>query len=90
VLRLPEGGVPLGRSEHCEVTMFRVGERMLGIQGHPEFPAQYNEALIRARLERIGPERAQSALERLNDPTDAALVARWIGNFLQRAGRGPA
>lgn len=99
VLRLPEDGVPLGRSEHCEVTMFRVGEAMLGIQGHPEFSAEYNEALIRARVERIGAERVQSALARLSEPTDAAVVAQWIARFLDRsalhdrafpAARGPA
>jgi GMP synthase-like glutamine amidotransferase len=85
VLRLPEGGVPLGRSEHCEVTMFRVGESMLGIQGHPEFTAAYTEALIRARIERIGAGRAQDALANLGQPTDAAVVAQWIAKFLDRA-----
>jgi hypothetical protein len=63
---------------------------MLGIQGHPEFPAQYNEALIRARLERIGAERAQGALEKLNEPTDAVIVAHWIANFLTSRGERKA
>lgn len=87
VVRLPEGGVPLGRSAHCEVTMFRVGGAMLGIQGHPEFPAAYNEALIRARIERIGAERAHDALARLDQPTDAPVVAQWIARFLDAGER---
>jgi GMP synthase-like glutamine amidotransferase len=87
VLALPEAAVPLGRSEHCEVGMFRVGDSMLGIQGHPEFPAPLIESLTRARLERIGRERAATALAKLGEPTDAAVVAQWIGNFLNSRGK---
>jgi GMP synthase-like glutamine amidotransferase len=85
VKRLPPQSVALARSEHCEVAMFRVGDSMLGIEGHPEFPAAYNEALIRSRAERIGAERAQAALAAVHRPTDAALVGRWIAAFLGAA-----
>ena len=61
--------------------MFRVGESMLGIEGHPEFPAAYSEALIRLRAERIGAERTQTALASIHQPTDSAAVGRWIGEF---------
>jgi GMP synthase-like glutamine amidotransferase len=84
IQRLPAQSVVLGRSEHCEVAMFRVGETMLGIEGHPEFTAAYSEALIRARAARIGAERAQAALASLEEPTDGALVGRWIAAFLTR------
>jgi hypothetical protein len=62
--------------------MFAVGTT-LGIEGHPEFPAAYNEALIRARIERIGAERARAALQSLSRPTDHAIVGRWIAQFLR-------
>ncbi|HXM81327.1 MAG TPA: hypothetical protein VN929_05320 [Burkholderiales bacterium] len=84
VQRLPAGSVPLARSELCEVAMFRVGESMLGIEGHPEFTAAYNEALIRHRAARIGAERTQAALASLEQPTDGTLVGRWIAAFLNR------
>jgi len=84
VQRLPAGSVVLGRSDHCEVGMFRVGDSMLGIEGHPEFTVAYGEALIRARRERIGEKRAQEALASLSQPTDASVVARWIARFIQR------
>jgi GMP synthase-like glutamine amidotransferase len=84
VQRLPVSSVVLGRSEHCEVAMFRVGETMLGIEGHPEFTAAYSEALIRARAARIGAERAQAALASVHQPTDGLVVGRWVAGFLKR------
>lgn len=83
VQRLPPGAVVLGRSAHCEVGMFRVGQTMLGIEGHPEFTAQFAEALIRARAKSIGAERADAALESVGQPSDGALVGRWISAFLR-------
>jgi len=82
VQRLPPGSVVLGRSPHCEVGMFRVGEQMLGIEGHPEFPAGFAAALIRARRERIGAERSDLALKSVSQPNDGMLVGRWIARFL--------
>jgi GMP synthase-like glutamine amidotransferase len=82
VQKLPEGSTVLGRSDHCEVAMFKVGESMLGIEGHPEFPAAFNEALIRGRREKIGAARADEALRGVNGPTDAPLVGKWIAEFL--------
>lgn len=83
VQRLPPGAVVLGASEHCAAAMFRVGADMLGIAGHPEFSAAYNEALMRSRVERIGSERVQAALASLAQPTDHAAVAQWIVNFFR-------
>ena len=51
VERLPENGVVIGRSDHCPVAMFRAGDSSLGIQGHPEFPKAYSEALLLDRTE---------------------------------------
>jgi GMP synthase-like glutamine amidotransferase len=82
VQRLPDGAVVLGRSEHCEVGMFRVGETMLGIEGHPEFPPAFAEALIRARRQSIGAEKSEAALATLRQPSDGPLVGRWIARFL--------
>ena len=83
VQRLPPGSVVLGRSAHCEIGMFRVGETMLGIEGHPEFTAEFAAALIRARRERIGAERSDAALKTVNEPNDGLLVGRWIARFLR-------
>jgi GMP synthase-like glutamine amidotransferase len=86
VRRLPPKAVVLARSEHCEVAMFRVGESMLGIEGHPEFPADYSEALIRLRAPSIGKDRAQAALASVRQPTDNATVGSWIAGFIRQVG----
>jgi GMP synthase-like glutamine amidotransferase len=85
VLRLPEKSILLGRSEHCEVGMFRVGETMLGIEGHPEFTVEYGAALIRARRTQIGESGAKRALDSLKGKTDSPAIGRWISRFLGRA-----
>jgi GMP synthase-like glutamine amidotransferase len=82
VQKLPPDGVLLGRSPHCEVGMFRVGARMLGIEGHPEFTAAFGGALIRARREKIGAPREQEALASLEHPADGPLVGRWIARYI--------
>src|SRR5215813_7196623 len=84
VERLPEDGVVIGRSDHCPVAIFRVGDSTLGIQAHPEFPKAYSEALLLDRVERIGEERVKAALASLGQPTDEPVVAKWIVEFLDR------
>jgi GMP synthase-like glutamine amidotransferase len=84
VQRLPEGSVLLGRSAHCEIGMFRIGETMLGIEGHPEFTVAYGAALINARREQIGEPGAQKALQSLKGKSDGPVVGRWIERFLKR------
>ena len=83
VQRLPEDSVLLGRSAHCEVGMFRVGETKLGIEGHPEFTVEYGAALINARRTQIG-EQTDRALNSLKEKSDGPVVGRWIERFLKR------
>jgi GMP synthase-like glutamine amidotransferase len=84
VLRLPEKSVVLGRSPHCEVGMFRIGETMLGIEGHPEFTVEYGAALINARRKQIGDAQSERALLSLKERSDGRVVGRWIERFLRR------
>ena len=83
VQQLPEKSLLLGKSAHCEVAMFRVGETMLGIEGHPEFTVAYGSALIRARQEQIGETESRRALDSLKGKTDSPTVGRWIERFLK-------
>jgi GMP synthase (glutamine-hydrolysing) len=83
VVRLPDGGTVLAATDHCPVAMLGVGDRMLGIQGHPEFGRAYVEALLRARADRIGADRVDAACRELAGPTDEDAVAAWIVAFLR-------
>ncbi len=85
VLRLPEGARVLACSAHCEMSMFEVGGRVLGIQGHPEFTPDYAAALLEERLDRISTDVVAAARSTLAGQTDEAIVARWIASFLHCA-----
>jgi hypothetical protein len=64
--------------------MFRIGETMLGIEGHPEFTVEYGAALINARREQIGEQGTRKALDSLKARSDGPVVGRWIERFLKR------
>lgn len=82
---LPPGATLLAESDHCPIAMFRRGETVLAIQGHPEFSPEYVRRLVEERRERIGDERADRALASLATAPDPAMLATWITAFLERA-----
>lgn len=83
VLVPPDGAEILGGNAHCPVSMFAVGQHLLGIQAHPEFSVAYAQALLDERIERVGAETAQAAQASFSTPTDSAIIARWIAAFLR-------
>jgi GMP synthase-like glutamine amidotransferase len=85
VQRLPPESTLLAVAPHCPVAMFKVRETMLGIEGHPEFPAAYEEALLKSRRDRIGSEPVDAALASLSTPTDHEVAGKWIAKFIDRA-----
>jgi GMP synthase-like glutamine amidotransferase len=86
VLDLPENAVLLATTTDCPHGMFRVGERMLGIQAHPEFPKSYDQALMELRVERMGEAKVKSGIESLKKDVDALILAAWIHNFVSQVG----
>lgn len=83
VTALPPGAVRIGTGTTGEQPAFLVDDHMLGIQDHPEFDATYTAALTRWRRELMGDETADAALAELEaTPTDGAVVARWVVDFL--------
>lgn len=81
VIELPEGAVLLAETSDCPIAMFQVGDNMLGIQAHPEFPKAYDQALMELRVERIGSAKVDLAIASLELPTHEIIVAEWIKNF---------
>jgi GMP synthase-like glutamine amidotransferase len=84
VMALPPQAKILAGTPQCPVVMFQVSDFMLGIQAHPEFSKDYEAALINLRIERIGSERAEAALESLALPIHGQDVAQLIFDFLTR------
>ncbi|MCU1353533.1 MAG: synthase [Acidimicrobiales bacterium] len=83
VTDLPPGARLLARAAYCPNAMFALGERAIGLQPHPEFPAELSRRLTTLRRDLIGPDRADVALASLDTPLDRALVAGWIAAFLR-------
>jgi GMP synthase-like glutamine amidotransferase len=82
VVTVPPGAEVLGRADHCPVAMLQAGERMVGVQAHPEFTAAYADALLVDRVARIGDDEVAAARASLAQPTDEATVVRWIARVL--------
>ena len=83
VARLPEGTLLLAGNSSCPVGMFQVGERMLGIQAHPEFSKSYNHFLIERRVKRIGTVKVAKALESLSGVLHTELIREWVLRFVR-------
>jgi GMP synthase-like glutamine amidotransferase len=83
VVALPGDAEVVAGTDHCPNAVIRIGERVLGIQAHPEFPGEYVEALLRAREERIGHAAVEVALASLDAPRDEDIAAGWMLRALQ-------
>lgn len=84
VVSLPDNSTVIGRLATCPVGMFQVGNTALGIQAHPEFPASYDAELIQRRIDRIGIEKAEKALESIQHiPLNSYLVGEWVVQFIE-------
>ena len=82
IIKLPENSTVLATSEKCPVGMIQVGEKMLGIQAHPEFSKAYDRILMEARVERMGAAVVKEGLDSLAKAVDRETVRRWVLNFL--------
>lgn len=78
---LPPDSVVLASNDHCPVAMYCYGT-LLGIQGHPEWDPSYAAALLEARRQRIGAERADAAAATLATPRHSKELARWSAIWL--------
>lgn len=89
VTELPPSATVLAGNDHCPVGMLTVGERMAGMQGHPEFTPAYAQALMEWRVERgiLPPEVAEAARPTFQLAPDRELLAGWIARFLSGEGR---
>lgn len=82
VYKLPENARLMASSEFCPIAAFQVDEHFLALQGHPEFSAQYANALLDLRADQIGVDRVAEARKTLEKPVEKQAVANWIVNFL--------
>lgn len=86
VAELPEGAEVLARTDHCPVAAYTLGQAALAIQPHPEFTAAVSRGLVERRRDAIGAERADAALDHLDQPLQRDLVGAWMAAFLRAVG----
>jgi len=82
VAQLPPGSRVLSKAEGCSVAMFSIEDRILGIQGHPEFTKEYNRTVFESRIEKIGQDKIDQAIESLELATDSSLLRKYLTGFL--------
>jgi len=82
VLVLPEGAELIAGSPFCPNSMYIYNDRILCLQGHPEFSHDYAEAMMRHRREAIGEDTFVTGIDSLQHPVDNRLLARWLVQFL--------
>jgi len=83
VVRLPEQATHIAGDSFCPNAIFVIRDQVLGIQGHPEFSTEYMALLIDVLGDKVGAATVAQAIRSLQvGQPDAALVARWVVNFL--------
>ena len=86
VVQLPPGGRVLASSTKCPVGILQVGNKMLGIQAHPEFTREYDRLLMELREERMGPAVVTNGIKSLEKEIHPKLIRDWVINFIGQGG----
>lgn len=85
VIDLPEKTQVVAASDFCPYAALNFDDRAISFQGHPEFGADYTQALLTNRrdLKMLPEELSTQAIENVNQPINRSLVATWICQFLR-------
>lgn len=85
VTKLPETAELIAGNTFCPYGMFKLGDNILAMQGHPEFSKAYSKALMHYREENIGTDVLQEGIRSLQKSTDEEVMAQWMIRFLSPA-----
>ncbi len=85
VVKVPPEFETIAANDFCPNSMIVADNKMLGIQGHPEFDKEFCASRAAFRKELIGAEVYRNTLRSLaQQDTDSAMVMQWIHNFLRQ------
>lgn len=84
VVRPPKNATILASSAFCPVAAFRIDDRVLCFQGHPEFVVDYSKALLDARQDTLGETLYQQALSTLDQTHHGKAVGEWMLRFVSQ------
>lgn len=85
IYTLPEGTTNLGWTDNCAFQGLYIPDRVLTLQGHPEFDEEIErEFLVRKRGEGLfSSEVYEDAISRVGDKHDGLIVAKALLRFLR-------
>ncbi|MCX6226863.1 MAG: amidotransferase [Bacteroidia bacterium] len=83
VVELPPETTLLAWSPLCPNAVIRVGNNMLGIQGHPEFSVDFEHKLMQANAQYLGADQVSAGIESLEQHVHSEEVALWMTAFLR-------
>lgn len=84
VFEYPAGVTPLGASPRCLVQGMYQENRLISVQGHPEFNEGIVTHLVKMRNEQgiFADEQAKDALQRVGRQHDGVIIAKAFLRFL--------
>ncbi len=87
VTSIPPGAKLLAGSGFCPSSMIEYAQGpAISFQMHPEFDHDFATALINVRAGRFPAPLVEEGLQSLKRPSDRAVLAEWIANFLLHHG----
>ena len=78
MVELPVGSELFASAATCPLAAYTIDDRVLCVQGHPEFDPIVCGSIYRSRVERIGAEPVAKALTTLDRPIHRATVVGWM------------
>ncbi len=81
---LPPNSKIIANAPKCPVGIIQIGDKMLGIQGHPEFPVKYVKFLMESRINKIDESVIKEGINSLQLPIHNSTVGGWINYFLNQ------
>ncbi|MEM0995313.1 MAG: amidotransferase [Bacteroidota bacterium] len=82
IIELPPNATIIAGNEQCPVGIMQISEKLLGIQGHPEFSKAYDQVLLEMRINKMGEAVVSEGLERLAKPVHRETIRNWIMRFI--------
>lgn len=85
VLSLPPAAQRLLSNDFCPNAGFYIPDRVLAIQGHPEFDIDYAKALLSMRAHQFTGEFLETVHQSYRTPHDGVRVGLWMRRFIESA-----
>ena len=85
VVKLPQNAELIAGNSFCNISSFSICDKVLAIQGHPEFDRDFSLKLLKARKSSIQPKTYLESLNELETlEHDGELIAPNIIKFLEQ------